>query len=392
MSESGLLVLNAGSSSVKFAVFTINGGAVSKSLARGQISGIGSATFFSFTFNGIEKTESVNGIDNHEAAIEYIINCIKEKLLGVVLVGVGHRVVHGGQDFSKPSLVTDDLISDLKCLIPLAPQHQPHNIAAIEAVKVFDENLRQVACFDTSFHSTQAVEAKLVPLPIALRNQGIQRYGFHGLSYEYITGSFEKIINKKLPSKVLIAHLGNGASVCGVKDGKSIVTSMGFSTLDGLLMGTRSGAIDPGVLLKLMEDHGFGLNELKELLYSKSGLLGVSGISSDMRVLLESSDCSSSDAVNLFIFNLVKMIGSYIPVLNGLEAIIFTGGIGENAPVIREKVCEKFTWLGLELDKSNNCQNSLTISSKKSAVDVYVLPTNEELVIAQHTCNVLGLA
>jgi len=392
MSESGLLVLNAGSSSVKFAVFTINGGAVSKSLARGQISGIGSATFFSFTFNGIEKTESVNGIDNHEAAIEYIINCIKEKLLGVVLVGVGHRVVHGGQDFSKPSLVTDGLISDLKCLIPLAPQHQPHNIAAIEAVKVFDENLRQVACFDTSFHSTQAVEAKLVPLPIALRNQGIQRYGFHGLSYEYITGSFEKIINKKLPSKVLIAHLGNGASVCGVKDGKSIITSMGFSTLDGLLMGTRSGAIDPGVLLKLMEDHGFGLNELKELLYSKSGLLGVSGISSDMRVLLESSDCSSSDAVNLFIFNLVKMIGSYIPVLNGLEAIIFTGGIGENAPVIREKVCEKFTWLGLELDKSNNCQNSLTISSKKSAVDVYVLPTNEELVIAQHTCNVLGLA
>ena len=392
MSESGLLVLNAGSSSVKFAVFTINGGAVSKSLARGQISGIGSATFFSFTFNGIEKTESVNEIDNHEAAIEYIINCIKEKLLGVVLVGVGHRVVHGGQDFSKPSLVTDDLISDLKYLIPLAPQHQPHNIAAIEAVKVFDENLRQVACFDTSFHSTQAVEAKLVPLPIALRNQGIQRYGFHGLSYEYITGSFEKIINKKLPSKVLIAHLGNGASVCGVKDGKSIVTSMGFSTLDGLLMGTRSGAIDPGVLLKLMEDHGFGLNELKELLYSKSGLLGVSGISSDMRVLLESSDCSSSDAVNLFIFNLVKMIGSYIPVLNGLEAIIFTGGIGENAPVIREKVCEKFTWLGLELDKSNNCQNSLTISSKKSAVDVYVLPTNEELVIAQHTCNVLGLA
>ena len=392
MSESGLLVLNAGSSSVKFAVFTINGVVVSKSLARGQVSGIGSATFFSFTFNGIEKTESVNEIDNHEAAIEYIINCIKEKLLGVVLVGVGHRVVHGGQDFSKPSLVTDDLISDLKSLIPLAPQHQPHNIAAIEAVKVFDENLRQVACFDTSFHSTQAVEAKLVPLPIALRNQGIQRYGFHGLSYEYITGSFEKIINKKLPSKVLIAHLGNGASVCGVKDGKSIVTSMGFSTLDGLLMGTRSGAIDPGVLLKLMEDHGFGLNELKELLYSKSGLLGVSGISSDMRVLLESSDCSSSDAVNLFIFNLVKMIGSYIPVLNGLEAIIFTGGIGENAPVIREKVCEKFTWLGLELDKSNNCKNSLTISSKKSAVDVYVLPTNEELVIAQHTCNVLGLA
>ena len=392
MSESGLLVLNAGSSSVKFAVFTINGGAVSKSLARGQISGIGSATFFSFTFNGIEKTESVNGIDNHEAAIEYIINCIKEKLLGVVLVGVGHRVVHGGQDFSKPSLVTDGLISDLKCLIPLAPQHQPHNIAAIEAVKVFDENLRQVACFDTSFHSTQVAEAKLVPLPIALRNQGIQRYGFHGLSYEYITGSFEKIINKKLPSKVLIAHLGNGASVCGVKDGKSIVTSMGFSTLDGLLMGTRSGAIDPGVLLKLMEDHSFGLNELKELLYSKSGLLGVSGISSDMRVLLESSDCSSSDAVNLFIFNLVKMIGSYIPVLNGLEAIIFTGGIGENAPVIRERVCEKFTWLGLELDKSNNCKNSLTISSKKSAVDVYVLPTNEELVIAQHTCNVLGLA
>jgi acetate kinase len=392
MSESGLLVLNAGSSSVKFAVFTINGVVVSKSLARGQVSGIGSATFFSFTLNGIDKTESVNEIDNHEAAIEYIINCIKEKLLGVVLVGVGHRVVHGGQDFSKPSLVTDDLISDLKCLIPLAPQHQPHNIAAIEAVKVFDENLRQVACFDTSFHSTQAVEAKLVPLPIALRNQGIQRYGFHGLSYEYITGSFEKIINKKLPSKVLIAHLGNGASVCGVKDGKSIVTSMGFSTLDGLLMGTRSGAIDPGVLLKLMEDHGFGLNELKELLYSKSGLLGVSGISSDMRVLLESSDCSSSDAVNLFIFNLVKMIGSYIPVLNGLEAIIFTGGIGENAPVIREKVCEKFTWLGLELDKSNNCQNSLTISSKKSAVDVYVLPTNEELVIAQHTCNVLGLA
>ena len=392
MSESGLLVLNAGSSSVKFAVFTINGVVVNKSLARGQVSGIGSATFFSFTFNGIEKTESVNEIDNHEAAIEYIINCIKEKLLGVVLVGVGHRVVHGGQDFSKPSLVTDDLISDLKCLIPLAPQHQPHNIAAIEAVKVFDENLRQVACFDTSFHSTQVVEAKLVPLPIALRNQGIQRYGFHGLSYEYITGSFEKIINKKLPSKVLIAHLGNGASVCGVKDGKSIVTSMGFSTLDGLLMGTRSGAIDPGVLLKLMEDHGFGLNELKELLYSKSGLLGVSGVSSDMRVLLESSHCSSSDAVNLFIFNLVKMIGSYIPVLNGLEAIIFTGGIGENAPVIREKVCEKFTWLGLELDKSNNCQNSLTISSKKSAVDVYVLPTNEELVIAQHTCNVLGLA
>jgi len=392
MSKSGLLVLNAGSSSVKFAVFALYEGAIGNTLLRGQVSGISSDAVFSYTLNEVDKTESVKEISDHANAIKCIVNFIRENLCDVVLVGVGHRVVHGGKDFSKPELVTESLISDLRCLIPLAPQHQPHNIAAIEAVKIFDDSLRQVACFDTSFHVTQAIEAKLVPLPIALRDQGIQRYGFHGLSYEYITSSFEKIVNKNLPSKVLIAHLGNGASICGVKDGKSIVTSMGFSTLDGLLMGTRSGAIDPGVLLKLIEDHGFGLNELKELLYSKSGLLGVSGISSDMRVLLDSSDVGASDAVNLFIFNLVKMIGSYIPVLDGLEAIIFTGGIGENSPVIRQMVCEKFTWLGLELDYSNNSESALTISSKESAVDVYVLPTNEELVIAQHTCNVLGLA
>ena len=257
-------------------------------------------------------------------------------------------------DRRTPALVTPELMLELDALSPLAPHHQPHNLAAIRAVSATAPELPQVACFDTAFHATQPDVARRLPLPRALRDKGLQRYGFHGLSYEYITSAVPAYNGGDLPERLLVAHLGNGASLCAIRDGESVATSMGFSTLDGLLMGTRSGSIDPGVLLHLMREEQMDEAALSKLLYDESGLLGVSGISADMQVLLGSSEAAAAEAVDLFCYTLVRAIGSMAAALDGIDALVFTGGIGEHAAVIRSKVCERLGWLGVDFDAAAN--------------------------------------
>jgi acetate kinase len=283
--------------------------------------------------------------------------------------------------------VDDHVIAELDSLVPLAPLHQPHNLAAIRAVKQRAPSLTQVACFDTSFHRTQPSVAQQFALPRDLTAAGIQRYGFHGLSYEYIASQLPHIDAHAATGRTVVAHLGNGASLCALKDGISVATTMGFTPLDGLVMGTRCGAIDPGVLLYLMDRHGLDAHALEELLTHKSGLLGVSGISSDMRTLLdkESSDARTAEAIALFVYRISRELGSMAAALGGLDAVVFTGGIGENAPSIRARVCDAAGWLGIEFDSADNERGGPKISHATGRVSVWVIPTNEELMIAQHT-------
>ena len=390
MSDTGVLVLNAGSSSLKFAVFQVTDSADDFVVAlRGQISGIGSVPAFRAwigTEAGAGSTsEAVGEIDSHQGAIAYALNWIERHADGLRLVGVGHRVVHGGPDRQTPALVTPELLRELDALSVLAPHHQPHNLAAIRAVAETAPDLPQVACFDTAFHATQDSIARCLPLPRALRKRGLQRYGFHGLSYEFITGAVPGYNEGRLPQRLIVAHLGNGASLCAIRDGKSVASSMGFSTLDGLLMGTRCGGIDPGVLLHLMREHHMDEKALSGLLYNESGLLGVSGISADMQVLLNSDDPAAAEAVELFCYTLVRAIGSMAAALGGVDGLVFTGGIGEHAAPVREKVCKRLSWLGIDFDADANGSDAASITLPDSAVKVWVIPTDEELVITRHT-------
>ena len=397
MSEAGLLVLNAGSSSLKFAVFDIQASGDSVAVVlRGQVSGIGARPIFHVSTvdraaHGPSTPADVAELDNHQKAIAFALGWIKEQSGGMTLVGVGHRVVHGGRERDKPALVTSQLLHELDALAPLAPHHQPHNLAAIRAVHATAPELSQVACFDTAFHACQPEVARRLPLPRHLRDKGLQRYGFHGLSYEYITAAVAGQNDGKVPERLLVAHLGNGASLCAIKDGRSIASSMGFSTLDGLLMGTRCGAIDPGVLLYLMSEGGLGEPELSDLLYNQSGLLGVSGISPDMQVLLDSDASGAAEAVELFCYTLVRAIGSMAAALGGVDALVFTGGIGEHAAAVRAEVCEALAWLGLDFDPAANESGAGLLSRPSSSVQVRVIPTNEELVIARHTLRLVNV-
>ena len=391
MSNTGVLVLNAGSSSLKFAVFQVMENADDFVVTlRGQISAIGSAP----VFRAWIKTEATDGqsisnaaeeIGNHQQAIAYALSWIEQHADGLHLIGVGHRVVHGGPDRRSPALVTTELLEELDALSVLAPHHQPHNLAAIRAVAETAPNLSQVACFDTAFHATQDSIARCLPLPRALREQGLQRYGFHGLSYEFITGAVPDYNENYLPQRLIVAHLGNGASLCAIRDGKSVASSMGFSTLDGLMMGTRCGSIDPGVLLHLMREQHIDEAALSKLLYNESGLLGVSGISADMQVLLDSDDPAAAEAVELFCYTLVRAIGSMAAAIGGIDGLVFTGGIGEHAKPVREKVCRQLSWLGIDFDADANVANAASITSPGSAVKAWVIPTDEELVITRHT-------
>jgi acetate kinase len=391
MSDTGVLVLNAGSSSLKFAVFRHAGDEENpRSVLRGQISGIGSSPVFSSrveTDQAAGRTTSfdISEIDTHQNAIEYALRWIDEIASGMPLVGVGHRVVHGGPDRRRPALVTPELMLELDALSRLAPHHQPHNLAAIRAVSATAPSLPQVACFDTAFHASQSSLARCLPLPGPLRDKGLQRYGFHGLSYEFISSAVPAYNEGDMPERLLVAHLGNGASLCAIRNGESVATTMGFSTLDGLMMGTRSGSIDPGVLLHLMHEEQMDESALSDLLYNRSGLLGVSGISGDMQVLLNSSAPAAAQAIDLFCHTMVSQIGSMAAALGGVDALVFTGGIGEHAAAIRGKVCERLHWLGVDFDPSANETGSSLLTSPGSRVGVWVIPTNEELVIARHT-------
>jgi acetate kinase len=387
-----IVVINAGSSSLKFSVFL--DGDPPRPLFRGQLEGILTRPRFlarHATGEVIGEHEWPAGTSlGHRGAIEFLFTWGQGEVLGGHRVAaVGHRVVHGGLKYLRPALITPEVLAELEAFVPLAPLHQPHNLEAIRAVTAHAPQLPQVACFDTSFHRTQAGVAQAFALPRCYAEEGVRRYGFHGLSYEYIASVLPGIDARAAAGRTVVAHLGNGASMCALNAGKSIASTMGFTALDGLPMGTRCGAIDPGVLLYLLDRHGMDARALEKLLYQQSGLLGVSGVSSDMRALLASKDPHAAEAVDLFVYRIGRELGSLTAALGGLDALVFTGGIGENAAPIRARVCRDAAWLGLELDEDANDAGGSRISRTNSRVAAWVVPTNEELTIAQHTLRLL---
>ena len=299
--------------------------------------------------------------------------------------------MHGGAKFAGPTVVTPPVLEDLRQLIPLAPLHQPHNLAAIEAVFERLPGVPQVACFDTSFHRGQPAVAELIPLPREMCRAGVQRYGFHGLSYEYIASVLPQVAPEIAQGRVIVAHLGSGASLCALKNGRSVDSSLGFTALDGLCMGTRPGALDPGVVLYLFQSLGLSAGDVETILYKKSGLLGVSGISNDMRVLLESTEPGARLAVDYFVYRAAREIGGLAAVLGGIDGLVFTAGIGENSAEIRGRISDACSWLGIDLDQDANSRKGPRISRAGSRVSAWVIPTNEELMIARHTGSSLGL-
>jgi len=394
--SNGVLTVNAGSSSIKFALFGIASADADPALVlRGEVAGIGRDAGFHVRAaddRDLSPAQAPGTVPDHRAALRLVLDFLEGHSEGMELAGAGHRVVHGGRRFHEPVRITDDVLRELNALCPLAPHHQPHNVAAIRALREHAPELPQVACFDTGFHAHQPELARLPPLPAEYVERGLIAYGFHGLSYEFITGAVPGYNDGVLPKRLVIAHLGNGASMCAVLDGRSVATTMGFSTLEGLLMGTRCGSIDPGILLHLMHEDGAGERELTDLLYNRSGLLGVSGVSADMRVLLESAEPGARRAVELFCYRVTRDLGSLAAALGGLDALVFTGGIGEHAAPVRARVCADARWLGLELDAKANDAGGPLISAPGSRARAWVIPTDEERVIARHTRRLLGQA
>jgi acetate kinase len=388
------LVLNAGSSSLKFCVFQRPAGERWRLEARGQIEGIGTSARLSVKDAESKSLadEKLDAIKDGRDAVDALASWLRSKYGGSRVLGVGHRVVHGGARFSAPTIVDQEVLSELLKLIPLAPLHQPYNLAAIEAAIERLPSVPQVACFDTSFHRGQPAVAELIPLPRDFREAGLQRYGFHGLSYEYIASVLPEVAPQIAEGRVIVAHLGSGASLCALRNRKSVDSTLGFTALDGLCMGTRPGALDPGVVLYLFQNLGLNAKEVETILYKKSGLLGISGISNDMRDLLGRSEPEAQLAVDYFVYRAAREIGALTAVLGGIDALVFTAGIGENSPEIRQRICEASAWLGIELDARANANKELLISTRNSKVSTWVIPTNEELMIARHTGSLLELA
>ena len=388
------LVLNAGSSSLKFCVFMRPAGETWRLESRGQIEGIGTSPRLSVKDaegNSLADEKLDAGIRDGRAAIDALAAWLRSKYGGSRVLGVGHRVVHGGARFKGPTIVSREVLAELNELVPLAPLHQPYNLAAIEAVFERLPDVPQVACFDTSFHRSHDAVADLIPLPREICKAGVQRYGFHGLSYEYIASVLPDVAPEIAKRRVIVAHLGSGASLCALKDGKSVDTTMSFTAVDGLCMGTRPGAIDPGVVLFLFQSLGLSPKDVETLLYKKSGLLAISGISNDMRDLLGRSEPEARLAVDYFVYRVAKEIGALAAVLGGIDGLVFTAGIGENSTEIRRRICEASAWLGIELDSEANARKDPRISKRQSRVSAWVIPTNEELMIALHTGTLLGL-
>jgi acetate kinase len=384
--NSTILVLNAGSSSLKFSVFLDD--EPPRPLLGGQIDGLFThPRFLARSASAIvgERTWDAGTTLGHAGAIEFLLAwCRDGRMPADRFTAVGHRVVHGGERFDRPAIVDARTLSELEALIPLAPLHQPHNIAAIKAVAARAPQIPQVACFDTAFHRTQPDVAQMFALPRKYTEAGVRRYGFHGLSYEHIASELPHHDPRAAAGSVVVAHLGNGASLCAMRGGRSVATTMGLTALDGLVMGTRPGAIDPGALLYLMDRYGLDARALEQLLYQESGLLGVSGISSDMRALLGSADASAAQAVDLFVYRAGRELGSMAAALGGVDALVFTGGIGEHAPSIRGRICRDAQWLGLEFDEDANDHDGPRISRSGSRVSAWVIAANEELTIARH--------
>ena len=388
------LVLNAGSSSLKFCVFQRPLGEMWRLEARGQIEGIGTLARLSVKDAESKKLadEKLDAVKDGRDAVDVLATWLRSKYGGSKVLGVGHRVVHGGARFNAPTILNREVIAELHKLVPLAPLHQPYNLAAIEAAVERLPDVPQVACFDTSFHRGQPAVAELIPLPREFHKAGLQRYGFHGLSYEYIASILPQVAPEIADGRVIVAHLGSGASLCALQNGKSVDSTLGFTALDGLCMGTRPGALDPGVVLYLFQNLGLSAKEVETILYKKSGLLGISGISNDMRDLLGRPEPEAQLAVDYFVYRAVKEIGALTAVLGGIDGLVFTAGSGENSAEIRQRICEASAWLGIELDAQANTNKALLISTRKSKVSAWVIPTNEELMIARHTGSLLGLA
>lgn len=390
--KGAILVLNAGSSSVKFSVH--DGGAGLEAFLDGQVEGIGvEPRLRVHQHSGAPATERRFGpgeVSDHSGAILQILAWIRGHLGSIRILAAGHRVVHGGTRYSGPVRIDAEVMTELGRLVPLAPLHQPHHLAAIRALAAREPTLPQVACFDTAFHRTQDPLAQAFALPRALSERGVHRYGFHGLSYEYVAGALPHAAPALAGGRVVVAHLGNGASLCAMREGRSVATTMGLTALDGLVMGTRPGSLDPGVLLYLMQQDGLDAKQLETLLYHESGLLGVSGISSDMRKLLESEDPRAAEAVALFVHRLVREIGSMAAALGGLDGLVFTAGIGENAPRIRAEVLRGCAWLGLDLDEAANERGGPQITRPGSSASAFVVPTDENRMIARHVREVLA--
>ncbi len=385
-----LLVINAGSSSIKFAIYQQYASSTHLSEnAAGQIEGIGSQPVFTVKRTDgavlVDRTLSVDETRDHTDAINTILSWLWAYLAEGTLLAVGYRVVHGGQRYSAPVLVDAAVLAQLETLVPLAPLHQPQNLLTIRALLETMPSLPQVACFDTAFHRTQPEVAQRFAIPRRFADEGVRHYGFHGLSYEYIASVLPTLEPALADARIIVAHLGSGASLCALHKGRSIATTMGFSPLDGLVMGTRCGTIDPGVLLYLMDRHGMDARALEQLLYHQSGLLGVSGISNDMRTLLESVDPRAQEAIEMFVYRAGREIGSLVAALGGLDALVFTGGIGEHSCVIRAQVCRQAAWLGLELDEAANETTATRISMPDSTISAWIVPTDENLMIAHHT-------
>ena len=387
-----IAVINAGSSSIKFALYEAGNGL--DLMYRGQVEQIGVSPHLQVAdADGRPVTDlrwAAEGFD-HRIATQEILKIAIKLLAGVRVLGVGHRVVHGGTQYATPVRIDDSVITALAALTPLAPLHQPHNLSPIKAIAEAAPRMPQVACFDTAFHRSQPELAQLFGLPRKFSEAGVRRYGFHGLSYEYVTARMSEIAPELADGRIVIAHLGNGASLCATHRGRSVATTMGFTALDGLLMGTRCGSIDPGVLIYLMDTYGMDARAIETLIYRQSGLLGVSGISSDMRKLRASSDPAAAEAISLFVYRIVREVGSLAAALGGLDALVFTAGIGENDTGVRSDVGKASRWLGLELDEALNARGAGRISSDASRVSAWVVPTDEERVVARHTSTVLGL-
>jgi acetate kinase len=389
-----VLVVNAGSSSLKFSVYRVEGAGGIAETARGLLDGIGVRPHFRAGNTAGDRQEdrplTAGEAGDHRGAIAIVARWLQGQLDNATPIAVGHRVVHGGVAHAQPVLIDDAVMTALEALVPLAPLHQPHNLAAIRAVADVFPGLPQVACFDTAFHRGHPQVADLFALPWDFYEAGVRRYGFHGLSYEHIAEALPTVAPELARGRVVVAHLGAGSSLCALRDGKSIESTMGFTALDGLPMGTRTGALDPGVVLYLLQDRHMSATELEDLLYKRSGLLGLSGVSSDMRDLLASAEPRARLAVDYFVYRIVREVGALASALGGLDGLVFTAGIGERAAPIRARVCEGLAWLGITLDAAANPAHGPRISAAGARPSAWVIPTDEEVMIARHTLEALG--
>jgi len=387
-----ILVVNAGSSSVKFQVYSVEGEGALRRQIKGQIDGIGSRPRLRASgANGnpiADRAYPIEAVPDVPAAMGTAGEWLRDELR-IHPIAVGHRVVHGGPEYDRPVLIDYGVVARLERFVTLAPLHQPHNLAPIRSILAAFPSLPQVACFDTAFHRTHGPLADHYAVPHQLHAEGVRRYGFHGLSYEYIANALPQVAPDIAKGRVIVAHLGSGASMCAMSRGQSVESTMGFTALDGLPMGTRPGQLDPGVVLYLISEKGMSASNVQDFLYRDCGLKGLSGVSNDMRELEASSDANAKLAIDYFAYRIGLNAGMLAAALQGLDAFVFTAGIGENSATIRARVAEQLGWLGVTLDPAENARNSTRISRSDSRIPVYIVPTDEELMIAKHTLSLL---